>query len=36
MVRLKGRTLIDPNGWAKDGATALAEWEPSEDGTQTV
>ena len=28
----EGRTLIDPNGWAKDGATALAEWEPSEDG----
>lgn len=27
-----GRVLIDPNGWAKDGATALAEWEPSEDG----
>jgi prolyl oligopeptidase len=28
----EGRVLIDPNGWAKDGATALAEWEPSEDG----
>lgn len=28
----EGRTLIDPNGWAKDGATALAEWTPSEDG----
>jgi prolyl oligopeptidase len=26
------RELIDPNGWAKDGATALAEWEPSRDG----
>jgi prolyl oligopeptidase len=26
------RMLIDPNGWAKDGATALAEWQPSEDG----
>lgn len=26
------RVLIDPNPWAKDGATALAEWEPSEDG----
>ena len=24
--------LIDPNGWSKDGATALAEWTPSEDG----
>ena len=26
------RILIDPNPWAKDGATALAEWEPSADG----
>lgn len=26
------RLLIDPNAWAEDGATALAEWEPSEDG----
>jgi prolyl oligopeptidase len=26
------RLLIDPNGWAKDGATALAEWSPSDDG----
>ncbi|MEY2884540.1 MAG: hypothetical protein RL490_2264 [Pseudomonadota bacterium] len=26
------RVLIDPNGWAKDGATALAEWAPSTDG----
>jgi prolyl oligopeptidase len=26
------RPLIDPNPWAKDGATALAEWQPSEDG----
>jgi prolyl oligopeptidase len=26
------RELIDPNPWAKDGATALAEWEPSPDG----
>jgi prolyl oligopeptidase len=24
--------LIDPNGWSKDGATALAEWSPSENG----
>ncbi|MDV3457603.1 prolyl oligopeptidase family serine peptidase [Sphingomonas sp. HF-S4] len=30
----KGRVLIDPNGWSKDGATALAEWLPSEDGTK--
>jgi prolyl oligopeptidase len=31
---LKGtpRVLIDPNGWAKDGATALAEWQQSHDG----
>ncbi|MBY4635826.1 prolyl oligopeptidase family serine peptidase [Sphingopyxis sp. XHP0097] len=28
----EGRVLIDPNQWAKDGATALAEWTPSEDG----
>ncbi len=28
----EGRVLIDPNGWARDGATALAEWTPSEDG----
>lgn len=28
----EGRVLIDPNAWAKDGATALAEWNPSEDG----
>lgn len=28
----EGRILIDPNLWAKDGATALAEWMPSEDG----
>lgn len=28
----EGRVLIDPNAWAKDGATALAEWTPSEDG----
>lgn len=26
------RLLIDPNTWAADGATALAEWVPSEDG----
>ena len=31
---LKGsdRVLIDPNGWAKDGATALSDWDPSENG----
>ncbi|WP_244492494.1 prolyl oligopeptidase family protein [Aureimonas sp. AU22] len=27
------RVVIDPNGWSEDGATALAEWEPSPDGT---
>jgi prolyl oligopeptidase len=26
------RLLIDPNTFSADGATALAEWEPSEDG----
>ncbi len=30
------RVLIDPNPWAKDGATALAEWEPSADGKLLV
>jgi prolyl oligopeptidase len=30
------RVLIDPNPWAKDGATALAEWQPSEDGKLLV
>jgi prolyl oligopeptidase len=28
----EGRVLVDPNGWSRDGATALAEWTPSEDG----
>ena len=26
------RMLIDPNIWSQDGATALAEWDPSDDG----
>jgi prolyl oligopeptidase len=30
------RMLIDPNIWSKDGATALAEWEPSEDGKRLL
>jgi prolyl oligopeptidase len=30
------RMLIDPNVWAKDGATALAEWMPSDDGRHLV
>lgn len=28
----KDRVLIDPNTWAKDGATALDDWEPSSNG----
>lgn len=31
-VHGEGRVLIDPNAWSQDGATALAEWKPSEDG----
>jgi prolyl oligopeptidase len=30
------RMLIDPNTWSADGATALAEWLPSEDGRRVV
>mgnify|MGYP000900630633 CR=1 FL=1 len=30
------RPLIDPNSWAADGATALAEWVPSDDGTKLL
>jgi prolyl oligopeptidase len=30
------RMLIDPNAWSQDGATALAEWEPSEDGRRVL
>jgi prolyl oligopeptidase len=30
------RLLIDPNGWSKDGATALAEWVPSENGQHVL
>ncbi|WP_082731230.1 MULTISPECIES: prolyl oligopeptidase family serine peptidase [unclassified Sphingomonas] len=32
----EGRVLIDPNGWSADGATALGEWAPSEDGTKLL
>jgi prolyl oligopeptidase len=32
----EGRALIDPNPWSKDGATALAEWEPNEQGTKLL
>ena len=28
----KERLLLDPNDWADDGASALAEWQPSPDG----
>src|SRR3546814_288742 len=28
--------LIDPNTWSRDGATALAEWVPSEDGRRLL
>jgi prolyl oligopeptidase len=30
------RLLIDPNLWAADGATALSEWKPSDDGKRLV
>lgn len=32
----EGRVLIDPNTWSKDGATALGESEPSEDGRRLL
>ncbi len=31
-----GRVLIDPNGWSADGATAMGEWQPSEDGRRVL
>ncbi len=31
-----GRVLLDPNTWAADGATALAEWVPSDDGARLL
>jgi prolyl oligopeptidase len=30
------KMLIDPNSWSQDGATALAEWTPSEDGRRVL
>jgi len=30
------RVLIDPNTWSTDGATAMAEWAASEDGSQVA
>ncbi|HXH00530.1 MAG TPA: prolyl oligopeptidase family serine peptidase [Sphingomicrobium sp.] len=32
----EGRVLVDPNLWSKDGATALGEWEASEDGKKLL
>jgi prolyl oligopeptidase len=32
----EGRVLIDPNPWSQDGATALAEWQPNEQGTKLL
>ncbi len=32
----EGRVLIDPNEWAADGATALAGWTPSDDGSKLL
>jgi prolyl oligopeptidase len=31
-----GRVLIDPNSWAEDGATAIAEWSVSDDGKRVA
>jgi prolyl oligopeptidase len=31
-LKASPRLLLDPNGWSKDGATALDEWRPSNDG----
>ncbi len=30
------RLLLDPNQWANDGATALADWVPSPDGSKLL
>jgi len=30
------RVLVDPSSWSDDGATALAEWKPSPDGSYLV
>jgi prolyl oligopeptidase len=32
----EGRVLIDPNAWAKDGATALGGYRASDDGTKLL
>lgn len=36
VLMVDDRVLIDPNPWAADGATALAEWAPSRDGRYLV
>jgi prolyl oligopeptidase len=36
LVDGSGRVLIDPNNWAEDGATALAEWTVSDDGKRVA
>ena len=35
-VNASARVLIDPNTWAEDGATALAEWSASSDGARVA
>ena len=35
-VNGEGRVLIDPTKWSEDGATALAEWSVSEDGSRVA
>lgn len=35
-LRGKDRILVDPNGWATDGAAALDQWEPSPDGRRVA
>jgi len=32
----EGRVLIDPNSWSADGATAMGEWDASEDGKRVL
>jgi prolyl oligopeptidase len=32
----QGRVLLDPNAWAADAATALAEWVPNTDGSRLL
>ena len=34
--KMAARPLIDPNLWARDGATALAEWSASPDGKRVA